>query len=312
VLVDVGELDLETEVLGQAVAMPILLAPTAFQVLAHPEGEVATARAAAAAGTLSILSTLASRRLEEVAAAAPAGRRWFQLYCSRDRALTRALVEKAAAHGFGALVLTVDVPVVGRREKDLRNRFSLPPAAAPHGLLDLVAELDLSLPAEPSSALVALSARLFDPTLRWEDLAWLRSLSTLPILIKGILTGEDARLAVEHGAAGILVSNHGGRQLDSVPAAVDALPEVVAAVEGRIPVLLDGGVRRGTDVIKALALGARAVLVGRPYVWGLAAGGEAGVRRVLELLHDELATGLALLGCPRVGDLGPQHLRRVS
>lgn len=311
VLVDVSSVDPAVELLGQRLTLPVVLAPTAFQGLAHPDGEVATARAAAAAGTLAVLSTFSSRRVEEVAQAAPEAPRWFQLYCSRDRGLTRSLIARAAANGFSALVLTVDVPVVGRRRRDLRNRFSLPPEARPQALHDLVEGLDLTLPDRPSSALTELMSRLFDPRLTWDDVDWLRQESGLPVLLKGLLTAEDAQLAVEHGAAGIVVSNHGGRQLDGVLAGIDALPEVVEAVAGRVPVLVDGGVRRGTDVVKALALGAAAILVGRPYVWGLAVGGEAGVRRVIELLREEITTTLALVGCPRLADLGPSSLVRV-
>ena len=300
-LVDVGSVTTQTSVLGTDVAVPVLVAPTGLARLAHEEGEAAIARAASAVGTVVCLSTLSSLTPAEVAAAAPECGRWFQLYWSRDRAFTSNLVAAAAEAGFGALVLTVDLPAGGRRERDLRTAFEVP-----H---------DLPLPnlAEPMRGeLQAAIGQVVDPTITWRDLEWLAALTDLPLVLKGILTAEDAQLACEHGAAGILVSNHGGRQLDGVPAALDALPEVVEAVGGRAEVLVDGGVRRGTDVVKALALGARAVLVGRAVLWGLAADGEAGVRRVLELLRDEVALALTLLGCPSPEAVTRAHVRRAS
>ena len=286
-LVDVGEARTETTVLGTPVSMPILVAPTAFQRMAHPDGELATARAAAAAGTIMCLSTIATSSAAEVAEAAPEGRRWFQLYCYRDRGVTRSLVEQAVTAGYEAVVLTVDVPVFGRRERDVRLAY-LPTVTVPSAIL----AFGRSDPMSPAEI-----ATLFDPTLSWRDLEWIASLSNLPLLVKGVLTHEDAELAVEHGAAGVVVSNHGGRQLDGVQASIDALPEVVEAVDGRCEVLVDGGIRRGGDVCIALALGARAVLVGRPILWGLAVGGADGAARVLELLRTEFLLALRLLGC---------------
>jgi len=300
VLVDVSEVSTETTVLGTQVALPLLVAPTAFHRLAHPEGELATARAAATAGTVMCLSTLSSVSPAELASAAPGAPQWFQLYCSRDRGFTKELVGVVGEAGFRALVVTVDVPVAGRRERDLRTAFVLPDDLPAPNLPVVLARKDFH---------AALSA-IVDSTLTWRDLEWLRSISPLPLVVKGVLTAEDALLAAEHGAAGIVVSNHGGRQLDGVPAALDVLPEVAEAVGERVEVLVDGGIRRGTDVIKALALGARAVLVGRPVLWGLAVGGEAGVRGVLELLLAELDTALALAGAPRAAELDRSWIQR--
>lgn len=294
VLRDVSQRDLSTDVLGSHISMPVLVAPTAFHQLAHPDGERATARAAAAAGTIMTLSTLSNCSVEDVAASAD-GPLWFQLYVYRDREATRGLVERAEAAGCTALVLTVDAQVWPTRERDVRNRFHLPPGLQIANLLPT--GLDEIHRSDSDSGLAHYVVSLFDPTLDWSDLAWLAGISTLPVLIKGIVHPEDARLAVEHGAAGVIVSNHGGRQLDTSVATIAALPAVAEAVAGRIPILVDGGVRRGTDVLKALALGARAVLVGRPILWGLAANGEEGVARILEILRAEFDVALGLCGC---------------
>jgi 4-hydroxymandelate oxidase len=294
VLRDVSERDLSTELLGSRISMPVLVAPTAFHRLAHPEGEVATARATAAAGTIMTLSTLSNCSIEEVAAAA-GGPLWFQLYVYRDREATRGLVERAEAAGCTALVLTVDAQVWPTRERDVRNRFHLPSGFQMANLMST--GLDNIHRPESDSGLAHYVVSLFDPTLDWSDLAWLADISTLPVVIKGIVHPEDAELAVEHGAAGIIVSNHGGRQLDTSVATIEALPAVARAVDGRIPILVDGGVRRGTDILKALALGARAVLLGRPILWGLAVNGEEGVRQVLEILRKEFDAALGLCGC---------------
>jgi isopentenyl diphosphate isomerase/L-lactate dehydrogenase-like FMN-dependent dehydrogenase len=299
VLVDVSEVTTATTVLGDEIAFPLLVAPTAFHRLADPEGECATARAAARAGTVMCLSTLSSVSPAELTAAAPGAPQWFQLYCSRDRGFTQELVAGVADAGFKALVLTVDVPVVGRRERDLRTAFSLPEDLPVPNLPGVFARTN------PHAAI----SSIVDPRLSWLDLEWLRSISPLPLVVKGVLTAEDALLAAEHGAAGVIVSNHGGRQLDGVPATLDVLPEVVEAVGERVEVLVDGGIRRGTDVLKALALGARAALAGRAVLWGLAVEGEEGVVRVLELMRDEIASGLMLLGCPRPEDISRAHLR---
>jgi isopentenyl diphosphate isomerase/L-lactate dehydrogenase-like FMN-dependent dehydrogenase len=285
VLVDVTEISTATTVLGTDVSMPVLLAPLAFQRMANPDGEEATARAAAAADTVMCLSSAASSEPRTVAAAAPGGKRWFQVYVFPGRTLTERLVGEAVENGFSALVLTVDTPYLGRRERDLRVGFALPEHLAHYG------------------------ERLgtFDTTLSWKDLEWLAGFG-LPVVVKGIVTREDALLACEHGADGIVVSNHGGRQLDGVSATLDALPEVVEAVGGHCEVYLDGGVRRGADVLRALALGARAVLIGRPFLWGLAVDGERGVAHVLELLRAEVELGLALLGCCSPADVTRAHV----
>jgi 4-hydroxymandelate oxidase len=288
VLVDVSSVDLQTTVLGQPVTMPILLAPTSFHRLAHPDGEAATARAAKEAGTIMAVSTLSTVTIEDIAAVGAA--RWFQLYVMEDRDLTAGLVRRAHSAGYGALVLTADAPLLGRRLRDERNSFTLPPGI---GLANLEGA---GLPPAEGSALSSFFQARHDASVSWEDIEWLRSLSPLPIVLKGVLTAEDAGLAVDAGAEAVIVSNHGGRQLDGAPASLDALPEVVDAVAGRTEVLVDGGIRRGEDVLKALALGARAVLVGRPYLWGLAVDGTAGALRVLEILRAELALAMALVG----------------
>lgn len=299
-LVDVSAASTETTVLGQPVSMPLLVAPTAFQRAAHPDGEAATARAAAAAGTIMCLSTVATATPAEVAAAAPDGTRWFQLYWPPDRGFARELVDAAIESGYAAIVLTVDLPALGRRERDLRTGFELPPA--------IVVPSFARWREGSGGGRPELINSLVDQTLTWRDLEWLRSFSDLPLVVKGLLTREDALLAVEHGAAAVVVSNHGGRQLDGVAAALDALPEVVEAVGERVEVLMDGGIRRGTDVVKALALGARAVLAGRAPLWGLAVAGEEGVRNVLELLRAELLLALQLLGCPSPADVTRAHV----
>ncbi len=320
VLVDVSRRQLATAALGRPISLPVVVAPTAFHALAHPEGEAASARAAAAAGTVFILSTLSNTPVEDVvrAAAGVGGAVWFQLYVYRDRAVTRDLVRRVEAAGVSALVLTVDAPLLGRRPRDVRNRFRLPEGLA---VANLVPAGMGALPEAPDgSGLAAYFASLLDPALTWPDVEWLRSQTRLPVVVKGIVRGDDAALAVEHGAAGVVVSNHGGRQLDTAPATADVLAEVVDAVaaagggggDAPVEVFVDGGVRRGTDVVKALALGARAVLVGRPILWGLATGGEAGARRVLEMLREEMDLALALCGCPTVGGLGRDLVARAG
>jgi isopentenyl diphosphate isomerase/L-lactate dehydrogenase-like FMN-dependent dehydrogenase len=282
-LVDVSDVTTATTVLGTEVSFPVLVAPMAFQGLAHPDGERAMARGAAAAGTVMCLSTLSTIALDEVAEAAPGGSRWFQLYWGPDRSQVQDLVERAAAAGYRAIVVTVDLPEVGRRERDLRSGFETP----------------------------ASLSDVTDNSLTWRDLEWLRSHTALPILVKGILTAEDAVLATEAGVDGIVVSNHGGRQLDGVAASLDVLSDVVEAVGDRAVVLMDGGVRRGTDVVKALALGAQAVLVGRAALYGLAVGGAEGVERVLGLLREEFELALALCGCPSPEHVARAHVGRV-
>jgi 4-hydroxymandelate oxidase len=300
VLVDVGTRSLATTVLGQHVAMPILVAPTAFHRLAHPDGELASVRGAGDAGTIFTLSTLSNTAIEDVVAAA-SGPVWFQLYVYNDRGATEALVRRVEAAGAKALVLTVDAPLLGRREADVRNRFALPAElrienlhAAGYGRLDQQMG---------DSGLAAYVADLLDPSLTWSAIEWLRSLTKLPLLVKGIVRADDAKRAIDAGAAGIVVSNHGGRQLDASPATISVLPRIVDAVAGRGEVLIDGGVRRGSDVIKAIAYGARAVLVGRPVLWGLAANGREGVATALGILRRELDLAMALCGCPDVASM---------
>ncbi|HSN26561.1 MAG TPA: alpha-hydroxy acid oxidase [Kofleriaceae bacterium] len=298
VLVDVAHRELATTVLGQRVSLPVIVAPTAFHKLAHEEGELASVRAAGDAGTIFILSTLSNTRVEDVVAAA-SGPVWFQLYVYRDRKATEALVRRVEAAGCKALVLTVDAPLLGRRERDVRNRFALPPGLAVENMHGYG---EVGRPAM-DSGLAQYFADLIDPSLTWEAIGWLRSLTKLPVLVKGIVRADDAARAVAAGASGIVVSNHGGRQLDASPATIEVLARVSDAVAGRAEILLDGGVRRGADVIKALALGAKAVLVGRPVLWGLAAAGRAGVAAALGVLRRELDLAMALCGCPDVASI---------
>ncbi len=297
VLRDVSERSLRTDVLGHTLDWPVFVAPMAFQQLAHADGEVATAQAAHATGAGMILSTLSNRTIEAVRAAA-AGPLWFQLYIYRDRGVTAELVQRAERAGCTALVLTVDAPLLGRRERDLLNGFHLPPdVPVPNLGVTLRATLAGSAHGPSFSALGEFFDRHWDPSISWRDLAWLQSITTLPILVKGVVRGDDAKLAIEHGAAGVIVSNHGGRQLDTAIPTARALPEVADAIHGRGAVLVDGGIRRGTDVLKALAMGAQAVLLGRPVLWGLAVNGQHGVQTVLQLLKDECDLALALAGC---------------
>jgi 4-hydroxymandelate oxidase len=299
VLAGVAARDPSTTVLGARVSMPVLVAPTAFHKLACPAGEIATARAAARARTVMVLSSLSNTAVEEVCAAAN-GSVWFQLYVYRDRGATAALVARAEAAGARAIVVTVDAPLLGTRERDVRNRFHLPPgllvenmSAAGHG------EVGHS---EGESGLASYVAEKLDPSLGWKDVAWLRSLTKLPVLVKGLVRPDDALRALDAGAHGVVVSNHGGRQLDGAPATASVLGPIADAVQGRLEVLVDGGVRRGTDALRALCLGARAVLVGRPILWGLAVAGEEGALGVLETLRGELDHAMALAGCARVAD----------
>ncbi len=292
VLVDVSRREMGSHILGIPVSMPILIAPTAYQCLAHPDGELATARAAAEAGTIYTLSTLATKSIEDVARVSK-GPRWFQLYVHKDRDLTRSLVARAEAADYKAIVLTVDTPVLGRRIRDVRNGFGLPAGLVMANLVDAAGMNGL----QSSSALARYIASRHDASLTWNDIEWLRGMTRLPLLLKGIVRSDDALRAIDAGAAGIVVSNHGARQLDGAPATLDVLPRIVESVAGRVPVLVDGGIRWGTDVLKALALGACAVTIGRPVLWGLAVGGVSGVRAVLEIFREELSTAMALAGC---------------
>ncbi|HVE27154.1 MAG TPA: alpha-hydroxy acid oxidase [Sporichthya sp.] len=300
VLRDVTVIDTATTVLGTPVAMPILVAPVGYQGMAHSGAEPEAARGTAAAGSLYISSTVANTRLEDIAAAA--GPRWMQVYVQKERSSTEAMVKRAAAAGYSALVLTVDLPVVGRRRRDERNSFTLPPGLT-------VANFGLAMPAVAGqSGLAAQVGRDMDPNLTPRDIAWLQDVSGLPVIVKGVLRGDDARAAVDAGADGVVVSNHGGRQLDTAIAGADALADVVAAIGGDAEVYVDGGIRHGTDVVKALAMGARAVLIGRPMIWGLAAGGATGVQAVLTELQMELANAMALCGARSVDELTPDLL----
>jgi 4-hydroxymandelate oxidase len=300
VLVDVSVRDPSTTVLGTPVSMPVLVAPTAFHKLACDQGELATMRAAARSRTLLILSSLSNTAVEDVSGAAPEARLWFQLYVYRDRGATEALVARAEGAGARAIVLTVDAPLFGRREPDVRNRFHLPAGLQ---VENMTAAGHAHMPERgDESGLNAYVAEKLDPSLTWKDVAWLRSVTRLPLVVKGIVRPDDAVRAVEHGASAIVVSNHGGRQLDGSPATATALGPVADAVQGRVEVLVDGGVRRGADVVRALSLGARAVLIGRPILWGLAVAGEDGVHGVLEAIRAELDEAMALAGCARVAD----------
>jgi 4-hydroxymandelate oxidase len=310
VLVDVATRDLATTVLGQTIAVPVLTGPCAFNALAHPEGECAVARATSAAGIVQVVSTAGTFSLEEVAAAAPNGIRWFQLYCYKDRDITRWLVERAAAAGYRALCLTADAPLVGRRDRDTRNRFGLPPGMTWKNLERV--GLDRMEAKDEGSALVQYISEIWDASITWDSIEWLRGISPLPLAVKGILTADDARRAVACGVDAIVVSNHGGRQLDgAIPTSV-ALAEVADAVGAQAEIFVDGGIRRGSDILKALALGARAVLVGRPYLWALAVDGQAGVEHMLALLRDELDLVMALSGRPTIASIDRTLVTRAD
>ena len=299
-LMDVSRIDLTTSILGMPLNAPFMIAPMAFQQMAHRDGELATARAAQAQGIAMALSTGASTSLEDVAAEGPEIR-WFQVYVFKDRGVTRRLVQRAEAAGYKALALTVDTPKFGQRYADIRNKFHLPAGITAANFAD--AGLEHLGKVSGESGLPAYSASLFDPTLTWKDVEWLKSITPLPVLVKGVLRVDDAVKAMDHGAAGIIVSNHGGRQLDTVRASIDALPRIAEVVDGCVPLLLDGGVRHGTDVLKALALGAQAVLIGRPILWGLTVAGQAGVEKVLTILRDEIELAMMLAGVAKVHDV---------
>jgi 4-hydroxymandelate oxidase len=307
VLVDVTTIDVNTTILRDTIRFPVILAPTALNRLGHPDGELAVARAAGTAGTIMTLSTTASSTIEDVAAAA-SGPLWFQLYVYRDREVTRSLVQRAETGGYRALVVTVDMPRMGSRERDTRNHFVLPPDVTMRNL-ETAGKADAASWGANSS-FAEYWRNLLDPSLTWDAIGWLKSLTKLPVIVKGVLAPEDAERAIAAGADAIVVSNHGGRQLDGSLATIDALPDIAERVSGRVPILLDGGIRRGTDVLKALALGARAVLIGRPYLWGLAADGERGVGRVLDMLRAELELAMALAGCPTLTSITPSLVTR--
>ncbi|GCC33195.1 2-Hydroxyacid oxidase 1 isoform X1 [Chiloscyllium punctatum] len=309
VLRDVSKVDLSVTVLGQRINMPICVSATAMQRMAHPEGEVATVKACGRLGTGMMLSTWATSSIEEVAEAVPSATRWLQLYIYKDRELTKSLVRRAEKAGYCGVFLTVDTPYLGKRLADVRNKFKLPP----HLRMANFETLDLAFSKKDygdDSGLAVYTADAIDPSIKWEDIDWLRELTKLPIVLKGILRADDAREAAKHGIDGILVSNHGARQLDCVPATIDVLAEITDAVGGKVEVFLDGGVRKGSDVLKALALGAKAVFVGRPILWGLAYQGEEGVCDVLQMLKDEFKLALALAGCRSVKEIDKSLVKR--
>jgi 4-hydroxymandelate oxidase len=292
VLVDATSRDLRVSAFGVALEHPIVVAPTAAHQLSHPDAERATARGAAAAGALLTLSTISSVPMEEVAAAAPGGPRWFQLYAPADRGACLELVNRAVAAGYAAVAATVDLPLPGNRERDLRSGFEI----------DLGAHLPAEQPVDPDTGIVVL------PTFDWAELEWLRGVCPVPLLVKGVLRADDALRAVDAGCDGVWVSNHGGRQLDTSIAGADALPAIAEAVGSRALLVVDGGVRRGIDILKGLALGADLVAVGRPVLWALAVDGADGVQRVIEILRDELSLAMALAGCATIGDITPDLL----
>lgn len=300
VLVDVSKLDTRVNLFGREMPFPILLAPAAYQKLVHADGELATAKGSGTATM--VVSTMASVSVEAIAAATKQPP-WFQLYVQPDRGFTKALVQRAEAAGCQALVVTVDTPIPGLRNREERIKFALPPGIERPNLTGLNTAGSSHLPRENE-----IYNALFDARLTWKDVEWLRSLTKLPVLLKGVLNPDDADLAVKSGASGVIVSNHGSRNIDTLPATIEALPEVVAKVAGRIPVLVDGGIRRGTDVLKALALGARAVLIGRPYLFGLGVAGADGVNRVVNILRREFEMAMALTGRTSIAELGESVL----
>src|ERR1700693_857922 len=299
VLAGVGPRDMSTTILGQSISMPILVAPTAFHKLACEDGEIAAAKAASATETLFVLSSLSNTAMESVFAQA-ASPRWFQLYIYKDREITHELVKRAETAGAEAIVLTVDAPGLGTRERDARNNFRLPGGLAVENLAPLGKG---NFPEVKGSGLAAYVRANFKEDLGFDDLDWLCRSTRLPVVVKGVVRGDDARRAAEHGAAAVVVSNHGGRQLDTAPATCEALPHVVDAAGDLCEIYVDGGIRRGSDVLKAIALGARAVLVGRPVLWGLCVGGEQGATQVLEILRRELDEAMLLCGCTTLGDI---------
>ncbi len=327
VLRDVSKIDLSTTLLGRPIPAPLALAPTGFTRIADPQGELAVARAAAQRGLIYTLSTLATRSIEEVAAVSE-GPKWFQVYVWRDRGLVADMVQRAEAEGYEALMVTVDTAVFGRRERDVRRGFTLPPTIGLGTIVDGIRHPgwtwafvrggpitfanvsgDATRDGSTAVTLADFVNSQFDPTLSWKDLEWLRSITELPVLVKGVGAAEDARIAASEGVPAVILSNHGGRQLDGAPATLDLLRETVDVVGDGVEVLLDGGIRRGTDLVVARALGARAALVGRPYLYGLGAGGERGVGHVLDQLLSGAERTMALLGVSRVDDLTDEVLR---
>lgn len=330
VLRNVADIDLSTHVLGEKIDLPVLLSPTGQTRMFHQAGEMAVARAAARAGTVYCLSSVASTSIEAVMTAS-SGPKYFQIYVWRDRQVIREFMSRCRESKYQALCLTVDLPVHGNRERDLYNGLSFPVSLSPKTVADILchprwlygyltnprielANLGNSASVQElkAASLLDYASRQFDPSVTWEDAAWMIKEWNGPFIIKGIASPGDARRAVEIGASGIIISNHGGRQLDYARPAFDALPDIVSAVQGQAEIIIDGGIRRGTDVIKALALGADAVMMGRPYLYALAAGGEAGVDRMFALLKAEIARDMALLGCVRISELSPEFIARES
>lgn len=299
------ERDLSCTVFGERFSMPIGISPTAMQRMAHPDGEVANAKAAASRHVPFTLSTISTSSIEEVASATPGAPKWFQLYIHRDRQLTEELVRRAEQAGFRAIVLTVDAPLFGLRRADLRNKFSLPPHLT---MANVVGKVSSTVRSKGGSGINEYISEQLDPTLSWDDVKWLLGFTKLPVIVKGILTREDAIIAADLGVQGIFVSNHGARQVDSVPGSIEALPEVVNAVGDRVEIFMDGGITQGTDVFKALALGARMVFFGRPALWGLAVNGQQGVEHVLDILRKELDLTMALAGCRGIADITKQYV----
>ena len=327
VLRDVSHVDLGTTILGRAVPAPLALSPTGFTRIAHPQGELAVARAAAERSLPYTLSTLSTRSIEEVAAVS-SGPKWFQVYVWKDRALVKDMVQRAEAEGYEALVLTIDTAVFGRRERDVRRGFTMPPTIGLGTLLDgarrpawtwaFVRSEPITFAnirgdaARDGTSAVTLSDFMyeqFDAGLTWDDVAWLRSITQLPVMLKGIGDPADVAIARAEGLPAVVLSNHGGRQLDGAPATLDLLAASVQAAEGAVEVIVDGGIRRGRDVVAAVALGARACMIGRPYLYGLGAAGERGVGFVLDHLLDGMQRTMALVGAPTIGELGPEVLR---
>lgn len=307
---DVGGVNTACNVLGCRLSTPIGVAPTAMQRMAHDDGEIGNALSAGKIGGIFILSTLSTTPLEEVAAAAPNTTKWFQLYIYKDRSLTESMVRRAEKAGYKAIVLTIDAPYFGARRADARNKFKLPPHL---GLLNFQGDQANSVKSmEGSSGINEYVTRQFDPAITWTDVSWLVKFTKLPVVVKGVLTREDALLARNCGCKGIIVSNHGARQLDSVPASIEVLPTIVDAVGNDMTIMLDGGVRQGTDVFKALALGAKAVFMGRPLVWGLAVNGQKGAEHVLELVQRDLELTMKLSGCVNIGDITKEYVAHES
>jgi L-lactate dehydrogenase (cytochrome) len=327
VLVDVETRDQSTTVLGQAISSPLILAPTGFTGVFWPNAEVCAARAAAKAGIPFTLSTMSINSMEQVAQEAAGGLRWFQLYVWRDREIVQGLIERAQAAGFKALVITVDTPVLGHREKDSRSGLTLPPRITASNVLDTLPRLSwlkglLTHPrptfgnfvgtagvSQDAISLASYTTQQFSPSITWKEMAWYRSIWSGPIAIKGVLDAADAKLAIEHGLDAVIVSNHGGRQLDSAPSPISVLPEIVDAVNGQVEVILDGGIRRGSDVVKSIALGARACMMGKAFNYAVAAAGEAGVEQAIGMLQAEIDRTLALIGRPRLADLDRSAVR---